>query len=74
MTAPVIVLSARTDSADKVGALDAGADDYLTKPFGMDELLARLRAAVRRAAVPTGADNPGGGTPSRSSSTFRRKR
>jgi two-component system KDP operon response regulator KdpE len=48
--APVIVLSARTDSADKVDALDAGADDYITKPFGMDEFLARLRAAVRRAA------------------------
>ncbi|ANY08222.1 response regulator [Pseudonocardia sp. HH130630-07] len=47
---PVIVLSARTDSADKVRALDAGADDYVTKPFGMAELLARLRAAVRRAA------------------------
>jgi two-component system KDP operon response regulator KdpE len=46
---PVIVLSARTDSSDKVGALDAGADDYVTKPFGMDELLARLRAARRRA-------------------------
>ena len=46
MTAPVIVLSARTDSADKVGALDAGADDYMTKPFGMDELLARLLDAV----------------------------
>jgi two-component system, OmpR family, KDP operon response regulator KdpE len=58
MTAPVIVLSARTDSADKVGALDAGADDYMTKPFGMDELLARLRAAVRRAATTTGADDP----------------
>lgn len=57
-TAPVIVLSARTDSADKVGALDAGADDYMTKPFGMDELLARLRAAVRRAATATGADDP----------------
>ncbi|MBF6329301.1 response regulator [Nocardia transvalensis] len=49
--APVIVLSARTDSTDKVEALDAGADDYVTKPFGMDELLARLRAAVRRAAA-----------------------
>lgn len=58
LTAPVIVLSARTDSSDKVEALDAGADDYMTKPFGMDELLARLRAAVRRATVATGADNP----------------
>jgi two-component system KDP operon response regulator KdpE len=48
---PIIVLSARTDSGDKVGALDAGADDYVTKPFGMAELLARLRAAVRRAAA-----------------------
>jgi two-component system, OmpR family, KDP operon response regulator KdpE len=48
---PIIVLSARTDSGDKVSALDAGADDYVTKPFGMDELLARLRAAVRRAAA-----------------------
>ncbi|HEX4723392.1 MAG TPA: response regulator [Pseudonocardiaceae bacterium] len=51
-TVPIIVLSARTDSGDKVQALDAGADDYVTKPFGMDELLARLRAAVRRAAKP----------------------
>ena len=51
---PIIVLSARTDSADKVVALDAGADDYVTKPFGMAELLARLRAAVRRAATATG--------------------
>jgi two-component system KDP operon response regulator KdpE len=58
MTAPVLVLSARTDSADKVGALDAGADDYMTKPFGMDELLARLRAAVRRAATTPVADVP----------------
>jgi two-component system, OmpR family, KDP operon response regulator KdpE len=48
--APVIVLSARRDSDDKVDALDAGADDYVTKPFGMDELLARIRAAVRRTA------------------------
>ena len=55
-TVPIIVLSARGDSADKVQALDAGADDYVTKPFGMDELLARLRAAVRRSAV-TGADD-----------------
>lgn len=45
---PILVLSARGESQDKVDALDAGADDYVTKPFGMDELLARLRAAVRR--------------------------
>ena len=45
---PIIVLSGRADSTDKVEALDAGADDYVTKPFGMDELLARMRAAVRR--------------------------
>lgn len=48
---PIVVLSARTDAADKVAALDAGADDYVTKPFGMAEFLARLRAAVRRGAV-----------------------
>jgi two-component system, OmpR family, KDP operon response regulator KdpE len=54
---PIIVLSARTDSTDKVHALDSGADDYVTKPFGMDELLARLRAAVRRSAgAPAGED------------------
>jgi two-component system KDP operon response regulator KdpE len=47
---PVIVLSVREAEADKVAALDAGADDFVTKPFGMDELLARLRAALRRAA------------------------
>ena len=47
---PVLVLSGRSDSSDKVEALDAGADDYVTKPFGMDELLARLRAMARRAA------------------------
>jgi len=46
---PIIVLSVRESQADKVAALDAGADDYLTKPFGMDELLARIRAALRRA-------------------------
>jgi two-component system, OmpR family, KDP operon response regulator KdpE len=45
---PVIVLSARHEESSKVAALDAGADDYVTKPFGMDELLARLRAALRR--------------------------
>jgi two-component system KDP operon response regulator KdpE len=48
---PILVLSGRTDSADKVDALDAGADDYVTKPFGMDELLARLRAMARRGAA-----------------------
>lgn len=46
---PIIILSARDTQHDKVEALDAGADDYLTKPFGMDELLARMRAALRRA-------------------------
>ncbi len=46
---PIVVLSAREGQEDKVEALDAGADDYLTKPFGMDELLARVRAALRRA-------------------------
>ena len=49
-TGPILVLSARQDSDDKVAALDAGADDYVTKPFGMDELVARLRAALRRSA------------------------
>ena len=49
---PVIVLSARHGSNDKVEALDVGADDYVTKPFGIDELLARLRSAVRRAGAP----------------------
>ena len=48
-TVPIIVLSVRDAEPDKVAALDAGADDYVTKPFGMDELLARLRAALRRA-------------------------
>jgi DNA-binding response OmpR family regulator len=54
---PIIVLSARHSSTEKVRALDAGADDYVTKPFGMDELLARLRAAVRR-SQPGGAGAP----------------
>jgi two-component system KDP operon response regulator KdpE len=52
---PVVVLSARHEEPSKVAALDAGADDYVTKPFGMDELLARLRAALRRTAR---ADEP----------------
>ena len=47
-TVPILVLSGRSDSVDKVDALDAGADDYVTKPFGMDELMARLRAMLRR--------------------------
>jgi len=58
--APIIVLSGRTSPGDKIGALDAGADDYVTKPFAMGELLARLRAALRRdegaaAGAPTAA-------------------
>jgi two-component system KDP operon response regulator KdpE len=51
-TIPVIVLSARDDETDKIAALDAGADDYLTKPFGVGELLARVRAMRRRQAAP----------------------
>jgi two-component system KDP operon response regulator KdpE len=54
---PILVLSARHSSDEKVEALDAGADDYVTKPFGMDELLARLRAAVRRAEPVGGEDD-----------------
>jgi two-component system KDP operon response regulator KdpE len=53
-TVPVIVLSARVEETDKIEALDAGADDYLTKPFAVGELLARVRAAVRRHAQPPG--------------------
>lgn len=52
---PIVVLSVRDREGDKVAALDAGADDYVTKPFGMDELLARMRATLRRA---TPADEP----------------
>ena len=48
---PIIILSVREQETDKVAALDAGADDYLTKPFGLGELLARMRVALRRAAV-----------------------
>ena len=60
-TAPVLVLSARHGSSDKVDALDAGADDYITKPFGLEELLARLRALLRRApeaTEPSTVDTP----------------
>jgi two-component system, OmpR family, KDP operon response regulator KdpE len=56
---PIVVLSARTDEAQKVRALDAGADDYVTKPFSIGELLARMRAALRRAApAPEGEPRP----------------
>jgi two-component system KDP operon response regulator KdpE len=54
--APILVLSARTAEREKVAALDLGADDYVTKPFGMEELLARLRAALRRAGAAVPAD------------------
>ena len=54
---PVLVLSARQGDADKVAALDVGADDYLTKPFSIEELLARMRANLRR-AVPASAESP----------------
>ena len=52
-SAPILVVSGRIGSADKVEALDAGADDYVTKPFAIDELLARIRALTRRVAAPT---------------------
>ena len=56
--APIIVLSGRTSPGDKIGALDVGADDYVTKPFAMGELLARLRAALRRDEGEIGQDQP----------------
>lgn len=52
---PIIVISARSEDADKIAALDAGADDYLTKPFSVDELMARLRATQRRLAYTVGS-------------------
>jgi two-component system KDP operon response regulator KdpE len=55
---PVIVLSARSAEADKIAALDAGADDYLTKPFGVGELMARVRVAMRRNAGPAASASP----------------
>jgi two-component system KDP operon response regulator KdpE len=55
-TRPIIVLSARGQDADKITALDAGADDYLTKPFSVGELMARIRVALRHAAVAAGAE------------------
>ena len=57
-TAPVIVLSARSGEADKIGALDAGADDYLVKPFGAGELLARVRAQLRRQTLASASVDP----------------
>jgi two-component system KDP operon response regulator KdpE len=66
-SAPIIVLSGRIGGTDKVGALDAGADDYVTKPFGMDELMARIRAVTRRSAAdPATADPATAGSPSES--------
>src|SRR5207253_5010744 len=53
---PIIVLSVKGEERTKVEALDAGADDYITKPFGMDELLARIRAALRRAPISNAGD------------------
>ena len=55
---PIIVISARSDDADKIEALDAGADDYLTKPFSVEELLARLRVTIRRLALMSSDKNP----------------
>jgi two-component system KDP operon response regulator KdpE len=58
LTIPIIVLSARGAEGDKVNALDAGADDYVTKPFGTEELLARIRAALRRTESPSPPTDP----------------
>ena len=55
---PIIVISARTQEKEKVEALDAGADDYITKPFGTSELMARIRTALRRAASFNGPQSP----------------
>jgi two-component system OmpR family response regulator len=59
MTIPILILTARDDEIDKVAGLDLGADDYMTKPFSMRELLARVRAILRRAATKTPASNLG---------------
>ena len=55
---PILMLTARHATADRVAGLDAGADDYLVKPFALEELLARLRALLRRATPPAGEDEP----------------
>ncbi len=65
LAAPILVLSARHEQAEKVAALDAGADDYVTKPFGMEELQARIRAALRRSVT----EDPGDGVVEASSFT-----
>lgn len=57
-TVPIIVLSARTMETDKIAALDAGADDYVTKPFGVFELMARIRATLRRLSADSGSEEP----------------
>ena len=70
---PIVVVSARSHEQDKVAALDAGADDYLTKPFGTEELLARIRAAVRHTRTPIGSEsvaNTGISGPATSPSTM----
>ena len=72
---PIIVISARSEDTDKIQALDAGADDYLTKPFSVEELLARLRVTQRRlAAVPPGetASSPASSSPPLQPSTATR--
>ncbi|MBY4798135.1 response regulator transcription factor [Collinsella sp. AGMB00827] len=58
---PIIVISARVEDTDKIGALDAGADDYLTKPFSVDEMLARVRVALRRTKTALEGSESGGG-------------
>ena len=58
LNVPILVLSARGAEGDKVGALDAGADDYVTKPFGAEELLARIRASLRRVEPPSPPSEP----------------
>lgn len=62
-TTPILMLTARVETSDRVAGLDAGADDYLPKPFDLDELLARLRALLRRAAMPVPAGAAGGSGP-----------